>query len=712
MSYYSSGGNRYSIKEIINRGIAKGPYGGTEATLDPLFVLNFLNSGTQNLSNDITINGTTVSPTLMYEGKNLTGTTSWIPTIGDTLTASSASYRYNLPTPFNNETDKSIINTHPGYGFVKTADNTYPGLTTEDYIWEIIFSTSDLAGAAGALSAIFYKRATMPSYFLRQSGSSMSYIAHDGTTQLSNLAIGISLLPPYSWYHLLIIHDRSSGIQAYANGVAGTADARSCVNTLNDTSTPFVLAAQAATGSNNWNGNLVRVALWKAPSGWLNSYLQPTFAQQRFFALMGLSCSSTDYSFPTNFSRASFGISEKWITTSSEKFYYRTGNHWPRIVVKKDDTGKVFTGYLGENAATNLIFQSEDIGRSLLWAKTNSGDIVSPLASGIPSPVASGLNPTAASSSHSAYLAEGLVTDTTTANHGLTITVSGLSATKMTLSVYGKQNLKSWLYLSNNTVSNANGYFDLGNTTTGTIGSAISNYGIENINNSWKRLWISFNATAGNNVIQISGASGDGGVNYAGTGYSTNSPDFYVWGAQLETGDYPTSYIYTANASATRVKDDLRYASTNHIGLNEGTLFCEYLYPNIDNLVSNNYLLSLNSGTAANEIALKVDSNDYVSGSVIDNSVNQATTSGIIDVCNNQIHNTRISYKTNSVKFYSDGTTITQQDTSATIPVSGLMTTINIGQDATEANAFGPGIIGNIQIFNKQYGKKINSTGV
>jgi hypothetical protein len=63
---------------------------------------------------------------------------------------------------------------------------------------------------------------------------------------------------------------------------------------------------------------------------------------------------------------------------------------------------------------------------------------------------------------------------------------------------------------------------------------------------------------------------------YTGTGLS----GVYIWGAQVEAGAFPTSYIPTVAASVTRTADAASMTGTNFSSWyrqDEGTLFAEFL---------------------------------------------------------------------------------------------------------------------------------------
>ena len=91
-----------------------------------------------------------------------------------------------------------------------------------------------------------------------------------------------------------------------------------------------------------------------------------------------------------------------------------------------------------------------------------------------------------------------------------------------------------------------------------------------------------FTATSEWQRFSFTGTS-DGSGSVAVTRNTSNDPfDLYIWGAQLEAGDFPTSYIPTAGATATRSADvasipvaDFGYNQTNVVG----TFYVEFSTP-------------------------------------------------------------------------------------------------------------------------------------
>lgn len=98
---------------------------------------------------------------------------------------------------------------------------------------------------------------------------------------------------------------------------------------------------------------------------------------------------------------------------------------------------------------------------------------------------------------------------------------------------------------------------------------------IANIGNGWFRLSVTKTATAtGSPQLQIGPAVG-GTATYAGNGTS----GVFVWGAQLEAGAFPTSYIPTTTTALTRNADVASMTGTNFsswYNASEGTFYAQY----------------------------------------------------------------------------------------------------------------------------------------
>jgi hypothetical protein len=160
-------------------------------------------------------------------------------------------------------------------------------------------------------------------------------------------------------------------------------------------------------------------------------------------------------------------------------------------------------------------------------------------------------------------------------------TISVSTSTTYTFSVFAKADQLSWLQLALNgfttPANNSGGFFDLangslGNSTGDTLDRSITDYG-----NGWYRCSITFTTdvadTAGQVRIYVGESNGDRTVDLDGTS------SILIYGAQVEAGSFPTSYIPTAGAAASR-SADVASIPTSAFGYNQkaGTVVCEFEY--------------------------------------------------------------------------------------------------------------------------------------
>jgi hypothetical protein len=189
-----------------------------------------------------------------------------------------------------------------------------------------------------------------------------------------------------------------------------------------------------------------------------------------------------------------------------------------------------------------------------------------------------------------------------------------------TLSVFAKSLTTStlWLRPQNSTVfgERAEAYFDLSN---GNIGNVTSDGGvfinpsasIQKFNGGWYRCSLTFTLTTsaftGNTRFYV--------VNSLNSSNVTKGASIYLWGAQLEVGAFPTSYIPTQASTRTRAADNASITGKNFsewYRQDEGTVYSNItVNEDISSaLFSKNHILfSLNDGSLTNRITLFANNN-------------------------------------------------------------------------------------------------------
>ncbi|MGE3064102.1 MAG: hypothetical protein AB7K67_00830 [Hyphomicrobiaceae bacterium] len=200
-------------------------------------------------------------------------------------------------------------------------------------------------------------------------------------------------------------------------------------------------------------------------------------------------------------------------------------------------------GLLLEGAATNLLIRSAEFGSWTAAQCSVSSD--------------------AAAAPDGTTTADKIVEDSATNSHYLLLGASGTTNTNQhVFSVWAKADSRSVIRLrffeGSTFTRNVFADFDLsaGTASAATTGGATAtSAGIEAFAGGWYRCWVSCVLGGSDTTIQarVHILSAVGVSSYAGDGTS----GLYVWGAQLEIGSVPTSYIATTSSTATRSADSL-----------------------------------------------------------------------------------------------------------------------------------------------------------
>jgi hypothetical protein len=192
-------------------------------------------------------------------------------------------------------------------------------------------------------------------------------------------------------------------------------------------------------------------------------------------------------------------------------------------------------GVLVEGARTNLLLRSQEFDNAA-WTLTSNTT----------------LTPTALASPSGAVDAYLLTATAGAGFRGITQAFTGTAAAH-TFSLYAKPDSTTWFRLSTfDGSTNLNTYFNLsgaGSVGTSGVGHTAS---IQAVGNGWYRCVVTRTLAASANCeMRVRLANADNVIN-AVTGDST-----YIWGAQVELGAFPSSYIPTVASTVTRAADEV-----------------------------------------------------------------------------------------------------------------------------------------------------------
>jgi hypothetical protein len=191
-------------------------------------------------------------------------------------------------------------------------------------------------------------------------------------------------------------------------------------------------------------------------------------------------------------------------------------------------------------------------------------------------------------------------------------------------------------------------------TPVGTTTGKIDNYG-----NGWYRCSATAQATATSNA-SVGFASPESGA------VST----LYLWGAQLEEGAYPTSYVNTLGASVTRGVDSCyKTGISSLIGQTEGVVFVEYDQSLIGQSATRR-IFALSDGTTSNRITAYISSSNRIDFYVRNSGGDLFLGTSASPIGNTKgVHKIAAAYKNGDYAVYLDGVQIISgAGTAGTLP--------------------------------------------
>jgi len=264
-------------------------------------------------------------------------------------------------------------------------------------------------------------------------------------------------------------------------------------------------------------------------------------------------------------------------------------------------------GLLIEESRANLLSYSDDFGNAV-WTK--GGATVSTDTTTAPT---------------GTTIADSLIEDSSTGTHRCYRTTTGTTNTNAyTFSAFIKANTRSRVYMAiveGATFSRqGNANFDLsaGNVisfSTGLNGATGGAATITPIGNGWYRCTYTITLGGTDTSILTDFQLIDTGTNRNYTGNGTSG--LFIWGAQLEAGAFPTSYIPTTVAQVTRNAD---VASVNTLSpwfnASTGTIYAEFLRNTTPAASTFPQFVNIDDGTTNNRLAVSTNSSRNLRGQV------------------------------------------------------------------------------------------------
>jgi hypothetical protein len=311
-------------------------------------------------------------------------------------------------------------------------------------------------------------------------------------------------------------------------------------------------------------------------------------------------------------------------------------------------------GLLIEEQRTNLLTYSADFSNAA-WTKTRSSitsnTIVAP---------------------DGTLTGDKLVEDTTATNtHFIYPGNYVATSTTLTTSVFLKaaERPRALIEISNFLNGSASAIFNLTTGVVSDVGSTTADYtnvsaSIQSVGNGWYRCILTATKGTANSsnyfVINL-----DNGTTrtYTGNGYS----GLFLWGAQLEVGAFPTSYIPTVAATVTRNADAASMTGSNFtswFNAAEGAIYTEYnerAFSQIHQIV---FFTSPNPTNG--RINFVVNSSNVLDVQVVLN--NSDSFSGNSPTLTSGDYKIAFAYATNNAGVSVNGSSVTT-DTSVTLPI-------------------------------------------
>ena len=317
-------------------------------------------------------------------------------------------------------------------------------------------------------------------------------------------------------------------------------------------------------------------------------------------------------------------------------------------------------GLFVEEARTNICLRSKDWGTT--WARsqlTHSAD----------TEVAPDGNTTADT-----------VSDTAVDSFHYTWQTISTTAAQHVFSVYLKAGTLNWVKVNVNGggLNNSGAFFNLSDGTIGTV-NAVDDKGIEDVGGGWYRCWIKHTySSATSTTVQLWMGNADNNASFLGDGTGT----MHFWGAQLELGDSPSSFIETIASSVTRNADEVTTTTLSWLDAAAtavGTWYVRGQFPYV--ATAARALLTLDDGGTTDRFYFERDAAENINFSTTHSADTDGLVSGVAVIAAATAFELGASYIDDDVVMAVDSTLETA-DTTAAIPLADNPTTLRVGADS------------------------------
>lgn len=283
-------------------------------------------------------------------------------------------------------------------------------------------------------------------------------------------------------------------------------------------------------------------------------------------------------------------------------------------------------GLLVEPGRTNLITYSEDFTQ---WTATRAV-IVSNVATGSDGELTADLLKEDGTGSNTHSLASNSISFTSGTAYAFAIDVEPAGRPRVVIE-----------FPSAAFPANVSATFDVVNGAVDSAGAGLDDSGIIKLPNGRFRVWAVATAdatTSGTVTVTLDDGSS---TSYDGDTLS----GVYLWGAQVEAGEYPTSYKATSGSSAARGAESVTVTGASFSTWHQngaGTVFVEFEATN--GAADQQGVLALSDGTTDNEIRLSFDSSGNLDVDVASGGTAQAAIDTTEDIVEGKVYRVALAF--------------------------------------------------------------------